>query len=349
MNVANNGKQSKLKRTLNKLLHARELTSIIFLVLMFAVVGIINSNFLSVSNLTLSLNSSVVYTIVAIGIALVIITGEIDVSVGATLGMAASISATIVRDGSPTWLAFSAAILVGALIGLINGIGVSILKVPSIIMTLGVNSIVRGLIYVYTDGKWVENLPFDFKTISQSKLPGTGITLIYFSVIVIAIIVHLFLNRTQRGKYFAAVGDNEGGATLLGIPVNATRLSAYVICGVFSAIGGVLYASRVGFVTPISGNGYEMKVIAACVLGGVSMAGGVGTVIGASIGSLIMASISRVLVFIGLSSDYDNTITGCLLIIIVVFDAVMQRRNAVTARHERLRARTGNVNLGGIK
>ena len=125
-----------------------------------------------------------------------------------------------------------------------------------------------------------------------------------------------------------------------GIPVDSTKFMAFVLCGLLAAAGGVLYVSRVGFVTPIAGNGYEMKVIAACVLGGISLSGGVGSVIGAGVGAAIMASISRVLVFVGLSSDYDNTITGILLIIIVVSDALIRRRAVEKARRERLAAKT---------
>ncbi|NLB90606.1 MAG: ABC transporter permease [Clostridiales bacterium] len=325
-----------------KILHARELTSIVFLVLLFIGVGLINPNFLSIKNIVLVVNSSVVYTIIAIGIAVVIITGEIDVSVGATMGLSAAITATMVRDGVPWAWTFALAIGVGIFIGMINGVGVVVLKVPSIIMTLGVNGIVRGLIYVYTDGKWVENLPYAFKALSQEKIFG-DITIFYAGVIVFMLGMHLLLSKTRRGRYFAAVGDNVDGATLLGIPVTGTKLSAYIICGALSAVGGILYASRVGFVTPLAGNGYEMKVIAACVLGGISMSGGVGSVIGASVGAIIMSSISRVLVFIGFSSDYDDTITGILLIVIVVFDAILQRRSVTKARHARLAAKTGNV------
>ena len=119
-----------------------------------------------------------------------------------------------------------------------------------------------------------------------------------------------------------------------------TKLFAFVLCGFFAAVGGILFASRVGFVTPIAGIGYEMKVIAACVLGGISLSGGVGSVIGASVGALIMASISRMLVFVGLSSDLDDTITGILLIIIVVSDAIIQKSSVERARRIRLSAKT---------
>lgn len=322
-----------------KLLHSRELTSIVFIIVMFLGVGAINPTFLTVSNIWLCLNSSVVYTVVAVGIALVIITGEIDVSVGATLGMAAAVSGTMVRDGQPWALAIAAALLVGLVVGSINGFGVVVLKIPSIIMTLGINGIVRGLIYVYTDGKWIENIPFDFKSLAQGRLFGT-VTYFYLGAVILIVLVHLFLTKSKYGRYFAAVGDNTGGATLLGIPVDATKFAAYALCGVFAAVGGVLFVARVGFVTPIAGNGYEMKVIAACILGGISLSGGVGSVIGAGVGAAIMASISRVLIFIGLSSDYDDTITGILLIVIVVSDALLRRRTVEKARRERLSAKT---------
>ena len=203
---------------LKKLLHSRELTSVVFIILMFLGVGAINPSFLTLNNIWLCLNSSVVYTVVAVGIALVIITGEIDVSVGATVGMAAAISGTMIRDGQPWFLAIGAALLVGLLIGCVNGFGVTVLRIPSIIMTLGTNGIVRGLIYVYTNGKWVENISFDFKSLSQGRLFGS-ITWFYLGAILLIIAVHLIMTRTKRGRYLAAVGDNVGGATLLGIPV----------------------------------------------------------------------------------------------------------------------------------
>ena len=149
----------------------------------------------------------------------------------------------------------------------------------------------------------------------------------------------MVLTRTRRGRWFAAVGDNANGATLVGIPTLRTKILAYVLCGVFAAVGGILFCSRIGFVTPMSGNGYEMKAIAACVLGGVSLLGGVGSVLGAAVGSVIMASISYLLVFMGFSSNYDNAITGVILIVIVVVDALLQHRSIVKNRHARLNAR----------
>lgn len=326
-------------KILKNIFKAREISSLIFLIVIFLLVGLVNPTFLQFKNLVLILNGSIVYVLLAIGIAFVIISGEIDVSIGATLGLSAAVSATLLRDGSSWAVAVVAAIIVGVSVGLINGIGVTILKVPSIIMTLGINGIVRGMIYVFTEGKWVENIPYAFKCIAQATLLN-GLTYFFFSALVIVIIIYLLLSKTNRGRYFAAVGDNESGAQLIGISIESTKILAFIISGIFAAIAGVIYVSRVGFVTPMAGNGYEMKAIAACVLGGISLAGGLGTVVGATIGAVIMSSISRVLVFLQFSSDYDNTITGILLIIIVVADAMLQRRMTEKARRKRLAART---------
>lgn len=336
-------------KTLEKCLRHREVTPLAFVIGLFLAVGAVNPDFLSLQNILLCLNGSVVFTIMAVGIAFVIITGEIDVSVGATLGLAAAVSATLIRDGASWAEAVLCALAIGLAVGLLNGIGVVLFKIPSIIMTLGVNGIVRGMSYLHTEGKWVENLPFSFKSLAQATLTGRpgSLSWFYFCALVATILIFLFQTRTKKGRYFAAIGDNEGGANLIGIPVARTKMIGFVICGVFSAAAGLMYVSRIGFVTPTAGSGYEMKAIAACVLGGVSLTGGVGSVIGAALGAIIMASIGRILVFLQFSSNYDNTITGILLITIVVADALLQKRSAEKARRERLAAKTTETAAGG--
>ena len=235
-----------------------------------------------------------------------------------------------------------AAVSVGAVIGLVNGFGVSILNVPSLIFTLGVNGVVRGLIYVYTGGAWVENLPASFTKASNIKIAGE-LTLFYAVTIVLVLIANYIVTKTRKGRYFTAVGDNISGATLVGIPTVQTKILAYVICGIMAAVAGMVYASRIGFITPTAGNNYEMKAIAACVLGGVALTGGQGSLFGAAIGAIIMSSISRILVFLGFSSDYDNTITGIMLIVIVVVTTVAQNHGIVKNRHEILKARTNKA------
>ena len=194
--------------------------------------------------------------------------------------------------------------------------------------------------YLQVGTKQVTDLPIEFKGASSYALFGLPLTVCFFCVLLAAAAIHGVLTRTKRGRYFIAVGDNAGGAELVGIPATRTKVLAYVICGVLCAVAGILFASRAGQVTSQSGNGYEMKAVAACVLGGISLSGGVGSVVGAGIGAVIMASISALLVFMGFSSNFDSAITGVILITIVVVDALVQRRAAVRNRHARLAART---------
>ena len=303
--------------TLKKALKARELSSFLFLIVLFIIVSLINPTFASSDNISACFNSAVVYILIAVGMAFAIVVGEIDVSVGSNLGFVATVVGSLLRDGCNWLVAFAVGILIGALVGLINGWGVAVMGVPSLIFTLGVNGVLRGAMYVYADGAWVENLPKEFKDFSSVTLVG-DLTVYFCACLVLVVVVHLLLSRTRRGRYFTAVGDNAGGATLVGISAVRTKVLAYVICGVMAALAGILFCSRIGFVTSLSGNGYEMKAVAACVLGGISLSGGVGSVVGAAIGAVIMSSISYLLVFMGFSSNYDNTITGVILITIVV-------------------------------
>jgi AI-2 transport system permease protein len=324
---------------MKKILKAREMTSFLFLAALFLLVGVINPSFLTVSNVSACFNTSVVYTLIAVGMAFAIFVGEIDVSVGSNLGLVAAVVGTMIQDGANWFLAFAVGICIGAVIGLINGWGVAVMKVPSLIFTLGTNGILRGMMYLQVGVEQVNQLPKSFKDISSMTLVGS-FTIYYCCAVLLTLGIHGLLTRTRKGRYFIAVGDNAGGAELVGIPATRTKVLAYVICGVLSAVAGIIFCSRIGIVTSLSGNGYEMKAVAACVLGGISLSGGVGSVIGAAIGAVIMASISYLLVFMGFSSNYDNAITGVILITIVVIDALMQHRAAVNNRHARLSART---------
>ncbi|MDR1909903.1 MAG: ABC transporter permease [Spirochaetaceae bacterium] len=318
------------------LLKARELSSFSFVALLFLLVGLVNPGFLAPENLLLTVNASVVFTLLAAGSAFVIITGEIDVSIGAIMGLCAAVSASLIRDGAPWPAAIASALALGLLCGILNGAGLMFLRIPSIIMTLGSSGIIRGLIYVYTGGKWVENVPFDYKALSQANF--LGVSLFYWGALAVMIAGTVIMKASAPGRCFAAVGDNISCAVFLGLPVRATKIAAFALSGLFAAVAGLLFVSRIGFVTPMAGNGYEMKAIAACVLGGVSLTGGVGSLLGASMGAIIMASIGRILVFLNSSAD-DNTITGTMLIIIIVADALIQQRMAERARRKRLEAK----------
>lgn len=328
------------------LLKARWMSSLIFLLLLFLITGIAEPEFLSYSNIISCFNTATMYTLLAIGIAFVIMTGEIDVSIGSTLGLSAAMTGLIAKQDGSIAVMLLAVVATGAVIGLVNGVGVAYFGVPSLIFTLGTNSVVRGMIYILSDGRTVENFGGSLASYGNLTL-FAEITLYYALAVALVAVAHIALTRTKRGKYFIAVGDNAGGANLVGISVTGTKLLAYVLCGVFAGLGGFVFASKYGQVMTVAGNGYEMTAIAACVLGGISLSGGLGNMVGAAIGAVIMSSISRLLVFIGLPSTYDNTITGIMLIVIVVVDALTQRRSIEMARRKRLLSRTAETAAEG--
>ena len=334
-----------MKNIINSLKSIRWMSGLLFLLAMILITGLVNSDFLSYKNIISCFNASVVFTLLAIGISFVIMTGEIDVSIGATMGLTASIAGMIAQeDGSPIKMLLIA-VGVGIAVGAANGIGVAYFGVPSLILTLGTNGIVRGLVYIVSDGKTVENYAGTFTNYGE-KIAFGGITWYYAVALIIVIATHIILTRTKRGRYFIAVGDNAQGAELVGISAFKTKMLAYMLCGVFAAIAGVAFASKYGQVNIVAGTGYEMSAIAACVLGGISLSGGLGNTIGAAIGAVIMSSVSRMLVFIGLPSNFNNTITGVLLITIVVVDALTQRNTVEKARRKRLLQRTALADDG---
>ena len=328
------------------LFKARWMSSLIFLLLLLLITGVAEPDFLSYTNIISCFYTATMYTLLAIGIAFVIMTGEIDVSIGSTLGLSAAMTGLIAKQDGSIGVMLLAVVATGAVIGLINGVGVAYFGVPSLIFTLGTNSVVRGMIYILSDGRTVENFGGSLASYGNLTL-FAEITLYYALAVLLVAVAHIVLTKTRKGKYFIAVGDNAGGANLVGISVTGTKLLAYVLCGVFAGLGGFVFASKYGQVMTVAGNGYEMTAIAACVLGGISLSGGLGNMVGAAIGAVIMSSISRLLVFIGLPSTYDNTITGIMLIVIVVIDALTQRRSIEMARRKRLLSRTAETAAEG--
>ena len=333
---------------IQNLFKARWMSSLIFLLALFLITGIADPSFLNYSSIISCFNSATMYTLLAVGIAFVIMTGEIDVSIGATLGITAAMTGMIAQQGGSVASMLAACMATGAAVGLVNGMGVAYFGVPSLIFTLGTNSVVRGLIYILTDGRTIENFGGTIASYGNKTL-FAEITVYYAIAVALVVIAHYALTKTRKGKYFIAVGDNAGGANLVGISVLGTKVLAYILCGLFAGLGGFVFASKYGQVMTVAGNGYEMTAIAACVIGGISLSGGLGNMVGAAIGAVIMSSISRLLVFIGLPATYNNTITGVMLIVIVVIDALAQRRSIEMARRKRLLSRTAEIPEGGEK
>ncbi len=303
-----------------------EISIILLLLIYIAVVGMINPSFVQLNSLSLMMKSSIILVVLAIGQSFVLFTKNIDVSVGSIMGLSAAVCGMLLSDGYHALLSIMAAILLGAIIGFTNGIGVAKFRVPAIIMTLGMLGIIRGAMLIFTGGKWIEDIPNDFKQLSSIVI--LGLPIIVWIVLIILLLLYFFLRKVPFGRYFYAVGDNEDGARLIGIPVNKVKIYAFIISGISAALAGCIFVLNIGFVPNQTGTGIELQVIAAAVLGGIHLKGGAGSIVGAALGALFLEVISSSLVFLKIPAFWNNAISGFLLLVIVILDSVMKKWKA---------------------
>ncbi|MGE7632318.1 ABC transporter permease subunit [Bacillus paramycoides] len=309
-------------------------TSIIILLLLYiAFVGVMNPSFVQFSSLSLIMKSSVILVILAIGQSFVLFTKNIDVSVGSSMGLSAAVCGMLLTDGYSTFISIFAAIILGALIGLVNGIGVTKFRVPAIIMTLGMLGIIRGAMLIFTGGKWIEDIPNEYKQISSIMMLGIPITV--WTVLIILLLLYFFLMKVQIGRYFYAVGDNEDGARLIGIPVDEVKIFAFIISGISAGLAGCIFVMNIGFVPNQTGTGIELQVIAAAVLGGIHLKGGTGSIFGAALGALFLEVISSSLVFLKIPAFWNSAISGFLLLLIIILDSVLKKWKKLRQLEER--------------
>ncbi|HDR7669794.1 ABC transporter permease subunit [Bacillus wiedmannii] len=302
-------------------------TSIILLLLIYiAIVGMINPSFVQLNSISLMMKSSVILVVLAIGQSFVLFTKNIDVSVGSIMGLSAAVCGMLLSDGYNAFLSITAAILLGAIIGFANGIGVAKFRVPAIIMTLGMLGGIRGAMLIFTGGKWIEDIPNDFKQLSSIII--LGLPIIVWLVLIILLLLYFFLRKVPFGRYFYAVGDNEDGARLIGIPVNKVKIYTFIISGISAALAGCIFVLNIGFVPNQTGTGIELQVIAAAVLGGIHLKGGTGSIVGAALGAVFLEAISSSLVFLKIPAFWNNAISGFLLLVIVILDSVMKKWKA---------------------
>ncbi|MCP1311681.1 galactose/methyl galactoside ABC transporter permease MglC [Paenibacillus tyrfis] len=314
----------------------------IYIVLILLVAGIAASDprFLSVDILRDILLQNSTRAIIALGAAFVLITGGTDLSSGRVVGLTAVLSASMLQTADyprrffpdmpdlPVWAPILIGIAAGLLVGLINGWIVSKLSVPPFIATLGTMVIVYGANSIYFDLKPNESQPIaglrqDFTTIGTGFIGPNGpysLPYIVIIAIVVAFIVWVVFNKTRLGKNMYAIGGNMQAAVVSGINVKRNLIYIYAIAGALYGLGGVLEAARTGGATNNYGNMYELDAIAACVVGGVSTAGGIGTVPGVLAGVLIFGVINYGLTFIGVSPYWQLIIKGLIIVAAVAFD-----------------------------
>lgn len=322
---------------LTRLIRAREV-SILFLIIVFiGIVSSVNSQFITGNGLILLLDSCILLLIMAAGQSFVLLTSDIDVSVGSTMGLSAAVCGMLLTNGVTGWVSVLVVLFLGLAAGLFNGIGVAYLRIPAIIMTLGTLGIYRGLVLILTGGKWIENVPDYFK-----KLSDVNFALIPLPVwigILLLISAYIFLRLTKAGRYFYAVGDNADGALLIGIPVTKIRVLAFALSGLSASISGIIFVMNIGFVPNDAGSGMELQVLAAAVLGGVSLNGGYGTVLGAGLGAIFLTAINSSLIFLKIPAYWNNAISGFLLLLIVISDSKFQdflKSNQLQRRKRRI-------------
>jgi ribose/xylose/arabinose/galactoside ABC-type transport system permease subunit len=290
-------------------------------IIIFAILGILSDKFLTLANMMNVIRQVSFNGILALGMTFVIITGGIDLSVGSTLAMSGLVALSFsVQDQNPLplWLAISIGLLVAVLIGAINGVLVAKFKLAPFIATLSTMTIVRGAALVYSSGRPITNPTDAYSVIGQGYLLGVSIPIIIFMVLIVICI--LLLHFSRFGRHVLAVGGNELASNASGLSVDRIKIAVYSFSGLLSGIVGITLSSRANAASPISGQGYELDAIAASVIGGVSMSGGVGTVLGTIIGALIIGAISNGLDLLNVSSYYQQIIKGLIILIAVLMD-----------------------------
>lgn len=287
------------------------------LVIEFLIFSLASKSFLTLGNI-LSVGRQMSFTgIAAIGMTLVMLTGGIDISVGSMLAMAGVLCAKLSADvGLPLWIAVVITLLIGALFGLINGAAVTRLHIPALIATLATQTILKGIAYLLTNAVPVKNLSATYKFLGQGYIFGV-IPVPLIIMVALYVLAWWYLDKTYLGRRVYLSGGNEEAARLSGINTKWTITGTYVFSGVFAAIAGVLMAARLGSGQPSVGSGFEMDVITATVLGGISVNGGKGKVVNVFVGACIMGVLANGMTMLNINQYLQWIINGLVLLFAV--------------------------------
>ncbi|MCG9693834.1 MULTISPECIES: ribose ABC transporter permease [Vibrio] len=296
--------------------------SLIALIFLIVIVSFLNPNFFTVDNILNILRQTSVNAIIAVGMTLVILTAGIDLSVGSVLALCGAFAASMIGMEIPVMVAVPTALLAGAALGAISGVIIAKGKVQAFIATLVTMTLLRGVTMVYTDGRPISTGFTD--TADAFAWFGTGYAMgvpvpVWIMVVVFASVWYL-LNHTRFGRYVYALGGNESATRLSGIDVDKVKIGVYAICGLLAAVAGIIVASRLSSAQPTAGMGYELDAIAAVVLGGTSLAGGRGRIMGTLIGALIIGFLNNALNLLDVSSYYQMIAKAVVILLAVLVD-----------------------------
>ena len=332
---------SDSRRLTERIFRIRESGIVAVLIVFVAVTTVVQHRFLSTTNITFVLTNTTVFALLALGETMVVISRNVDLSIGSVLGLSAYVSANLFGKvhGIPIAAVFAVGIGIGLACGLANGLMVSLGRVPSLVVTLATLYIVRGIDILIVGGNEViaSTLPPGFIQIARANVVGVP-----YLAIVIAACVGIgayYLRSYRSGRELYAIGSSPEAARLAGIPVARRVCTAFAISGVIAGIAGVIWAAEYQTVDSTAGTGYELSVIAAVVVGGVAIFGGSGSVVGAAIGALLLGTINSALYVLGISPFWDQAIAGFLLLLAITLDRAIAVRLLAALRVRSSRAR----------
>ena len=292
----------------------------IVIVFIGLILSFLSPVFLSPNNLRTVLLQISTNTYIALGMTLVMILGGIDLSVGSIVAMSGTLTVGfMVLNNQPMWLAGMLGLAMGAAIGLINGLIVAFFKLPSFIVTLAMLNVARGVAYVYSGGRSTRMMNPAFTSLGSGYLWVVPLPVLYMAILIAIFVVAL--NLTKFGTYIYAIGGNRESARLSGVPIKKVEILTFTISGVLAAFAGLVLSARMFSGQPSVGIGYELDAIAACVLGGVSMAGGIGRISGTIFGAIVIGIISNGLNLINVSSFWQLIVKGIIILIAVIIDS----------------------------
>ena len=286
-----------------------------------AVITIINSNFLTANNLLNLLLQVTSNALIAFGMTFVILTGGIDLSVGSILALSSALTAGLLGSGMPVTLAILISLILGCILGMMNGLLISYGKLAPFIVTLATMTIFRGATLVYTNGNPITkglSDTFLFQFLGQGYIVGIPFPVVI--MFIVFIVLYVLLHKTAFGKSVYAIGGNEKAAYISGVKLNKVKIIIYSISGIMASISGLIITSRLSSAQPTAGASYEMDAIAAVVLGGTSLSGGKGRILGTLIGALIIGVLNNGLNIIGVSAFWQQVVKGVVILIAVLID-----------------------------
>lgn len=296
------------------------------LVALFIALTIATPHFLTIVNLSSVARQTAVINIMALGMTLVIITGGIDLSVGSMLGISGLFGCMAIQAGYPIPVAILVGIGTGLVCGLLNGVMITQLRINPFIVTLGTLEAYRGFALVVSKGLPVHGLPDAFSFLGDGNLLGVPFSL--WILALCAVLMHFLLENTKLGRYAFAIGSNSSAAYYAGVPIKFHLTAVYAIAGMLTGLAGMIEASRLMTGQPTAGQGYELQAIAAVVIGGGSLQGGEGSVVGTLIGAFIMGLLSNGSDLLGINPYWQQVVIGAVIIVAVGLDEVRKRKFA---------------------